>query len=124
VESKLTLRARNFHSSAPSDPYKLLYFGIENKIPASDLLQLLGYFVEPYQLFIINIIWYGEYANAYQVNEELKLAQDIHNIWGFLELQSDLLWERKLGVTNLRHKGLQFLDEFLWWEKDNSSMIA
>jgi hypothetical protein len=101
-----------------------LYFGIENKIPASDLLQLLGYFVEPYQLFIINIIWYGEYANAYQVNEELKLAQDIHNIWGFLELQSDLLWERKLGVTNLRHKGLQFLDEFLWWEKDNSSMIA
>ena len=87
-------------------------------MPAKDLLVLLGYFNEPYQRFIINVIWYGGYGSAGQILKELKVAQNLINVWGFIEVYSDYLWERQLGIDNLKSSGLRFLDSYLWWEQD------
>ncbi len=118
IFDRLSLRGKNLQSFPRPTQMELLEYGIESKIPARDLLLLLGYFNEPYQRFLINTILYGGYGSAIQVLEELKVAQDLINVWAFVELYSDFLWERQLGADNMKSSGLRFIDSYLWWEMD------
>lgn len=96
---------------------ELLEFGKTNRVPAEDLLSQLGFFNDSYQHFLIEVIWYGGYGSADKVLEDLMGAQGINNIWAFLEYESDLEWERRLGIDNFKRSGLQFVDQYLWWEQ-------
>jgi hypothetical protein len=98
-------------------PLEFLVFGKEKQLPAADLLSQLGFFNDPYQRFLIEIIWYGGYGTADQVLNDLNCAQGINNIWALLEFSSDLPWEKQLGIDNLNSSGLHFIDRYLWWEQ-------
>ncbi len=118
VFDRLYLRAKNLHKLPRPSLMAILEFGKEEKVPAADLLTLLGFFNEPYQRFLINIILYGGYSTTIQVRRELVRAQDLTNVWGFVELYSDFLWERQMGAKSLKMSGLRFIDSYLWWEKE------
>jgi len=98
-------------------PFELLEYGKEKKLPAADLLSQLGFFNDQYQRFLIEVIWYGGYGTADQVLIDLRGAQEINNIWGFLEFSSEIECEKQLGIDNLKWSGLRFIDQFIWWEK-------
>ena len=99
-------------------PLELLEHGKENQLPPADLLSQLEFFNDPYQRFLISVIWYGGYGTAVQVLKDLKCAQELMNIWAFLEFSSNLPWEKQLGIDNLNSSGLRFIDSYLWWEQD------
>lgn len=98
-------------------PIELLEFGKKNKIPASEFLSRLGFLNDSYQRFLIEVIWFGGYGSAVQVLKDLRGAEEIMSIWGFLEYESSDEWEKDLGIDNLNRSGLLFIDQYLWWEK-------
>jgi hypothetical protein len=118
IFERLYLRAKNLHKLPRPTPRAILKFGKEEKVAANDLLILLGYTNEPYQRFLIHTIWYGGFCTANQVMIELKLAQDLMNVWAFVEYSSDFIWEKQMGVENLKRSGLRFVNWYLWWEQD------
>ena len=96
-------------------PIELLEYGKDNQVPAADLLRQLGFFTDPYQRFLIEVIWFGAYGAAGQVLSDLKRAQELNNIWALLEFSSDLPWEKQLGLDNLKSSDLKFIDQYIWW---------
>lgn len=100
---------------------EMLEYGKGNRLPATDLLRQLGYLNDPYQRFLIEVVWYCEYCTATQVLNDLNCAQGINNLWALLEFSSDQPWEKQLGIDNLNSSGLRFIDLYLWWDKGFSS---
>jgi len=118
IFKRLYLRAKNLHRLPRHTPRAILEYGLEIKMPAKDMLSLLGYYNEPYLRFLINTIWYGKFATVVQIMKELKLAQDLMKVWAFVEYGSNFLWEKQMAVNNLKRSGLRFIDWYLWWEQD------
>jgi len=118
IFDRLYLRAKNLHKLPRPSLMEILEFGKEEKVSAADLLILMGFFNEPYQRFLINIILYRGYTTTVEVRRELIRAQDLTNVWGFVELYSNFLWEKRMGADSLRMSGLRFIDSYLWWENN------
>ena len=97
---------------------ELLHYGKEKRMPAGELLRQMGLLNDRYQRFLIGIIWYGGYATDLEVLQDLRCSLEINNIWALSELSSDLDWEKELGILNLSASGLQFIDQYIWWEQD------
>jgi len=121
ISRNLYNATKALHFSQPMSLLELLDYGKEHKLHANDLLLLLGFFNEPYQRFLINVIWYGGYGTAGQVLKELRRAQDIRYFFGFVEYASDLLWEKQLGIDYLKTSGYKFIEAFLWMERTKAT---
>jgi hypothetical protein len=124
ISRNLYNASKALHFSQPLSLLELLDYGKEMKLPANDLLLLLGFFNKPYQRFLINFVWYGGYCAADQVLKELKRAQEARYFCGFVDYSSNLLWEKQLGMDYLRASGYKFIDSFLWMERNIVCLIS
>jgi len=69
---------------------ELLNDGWEKRMPAAELLAQLGFLNEPYQIFLIGIIWYGGYVTDLEVLKDWRCSLEINNLWALSEFSGDL----------------------------------
>ncbi len=89
-----------------------------DKIPVNDILVTLHIEDAPYPKFLIEIVFYGGYADAEDVLADLDKIREPVLQWMFLLYNSDAPDERELGQASLMESDLKFVRDFLWWESN------
>lgn len=116
-------RAEEHSAFQPYNVTDLLVIAQEYRLPATDVLTLVGLDNTPYARFLINVVLYGDYGTIKEVKRELQLLKEPDIEFLLILHQSILLLERQQAERWLRNAGLRFIDQFLWWEKDISGNI-
>ena len=121
---KLWDKVRLDDTSSPESRKATVKHGKQSGIKAADTLRMLNARNDAYNRFLLNVLLDGGYASMIDIVDEINHTSDPEIEWLFFLYGCERLDDWQLGIDQLRNSGLQFINEFLWWEAEASNLLV